>query len=160
MYKEHCIFCQIAQAKAPAHRIWEDDHHLAFLGIFPNTKGMTVVIPKEHQPSYIFDAEDAVVQKLVIASKRVATLLDSYFDDVARCGLIFEGYGVDHLHAKLYPMHGTGKDSEWQAIESQDVKTYFETYPGYLSSNDSQRAEDSELAQLAQDIRQHASTKT
>ncbi|EAA8104124.1 HIT family protein, partial [Salmonella enterica] len=43
-----CIFCQIVEGKAPCHKVWEDEHHLAFLSIFPNTDGFTVVIPKKH----------------------------------------------------------------------------------------------------------------
>ncbi len=41
-----CIFCQIVEGKAPCHKVWEDEHHLAFLSIFPNTDGFTVVIRK------------------------------------------------------------------------------------------------------------------
>ncbi|WP_404881425.1 HIT family protein, partial [Klebsiella pneumoniae] len=26
-----CIFCQIVAGKAPCHKVWEDEHHLAFL---------------------------------------------------------------------------------------------------------------------------------
>lgn len=45
-----CIFCQIVEGKAPCHKVWEDEHHLAFLSIFPNTDGFTVVIPKKTLP--------------------------------------------------------------------------------------------------------------
>ncbi|MFH7563868.1 HIT family protein [Oceanimonas smirnovii] len=152
-----CIFCDIVTGKAPCHKVWEDDEHLAFLSIFPNTKGFTVVIPKAHHPSYAFDAPDEVLSKLIIATKKVARLLDQSFDDVARTGLFFEGYGVDHLHSKLFPMHGTGSSSAFQAIESVREK-YFEQYEGYLSSHDSHRANDDELAALAAHIRSVAKT--
>ena len=39
-----CIFCDIVAGKAPVIKIWEDEHYLAFLSIFPNTDGFTVVI--------------------------------------------------------------------------------------------------------------------
>ncbi|NCN45066.1 MAG: diadenosine tetraphosphate hydrolase [Candidatus Pacebacteria bacterium CG10_big_fil_rev_8_21_14_0_10_36_11] len=150
---DNCIFCQIAQGNIPSHKIWEDDGHLAFLSIFPNTEGFTVVIPKKHYGSYAFAQEDIVLEKLIIATKKVANLLDKYFADVARCGMFFEGFGVDHLHSKLFPMHGTGNLENWEAIESKKVRTYFKQYPGYLSSNDSNRAEDSKLENLAANIR-------
>ena len=105
---DNCIFCQIVKQKAPAHKIWEDENHLAFLTILPNTKGATVVIPKKHHGSYAFDQDDQILQDLIVAIKKVAKLLDSYFDDSSRCGMVFEGWGVDHLNAKLYPMHGIG----------------------------------------------------
>jgi histidine triad (HIT) family protein len=49
-----CIFCKIVKGKAPAHKIWEDKKHLAFLSIFPNTEGFTVVITKKHYPFICF----------------------------------------------------------------------------------------------------------
>lgn len=156
----NCIFCQIVARSAPAHVVWEDDTHLAFLSIFPNTKGFTVVIPKEHHGSYAFAQSDEVLTKLMIATKKTARLLDSYFDDVARCGMFFEGYGVDHLHAKLFPMHGTMGPEGERGQENKRIDTYFEQYPGYLSSNDSHRADDTELAQLAQAIREHAAQRS
>lgn len=152
---DDCIFCQIVAKKMPCHKIWEDAKHLAFLSIFPNTKGFSVVIPKKHYGSYAFAQNDQVLQELIVATKKVANLLDSYFTDVSRCGMFFEGFGVDHLHSKLYPMHGTGDLANWAPIESKTIRTYFDQYPGYLSSNDSVRANDQELAKLANDIKKN-----
>lgn len=146
-----CIFCQIVAGQAPAHKIWEDEKHLAFLSIFPNTPGFTVVIPKDHQPSYAFDVTDEVLADLVLAAKKVGKLLDTKLEDVGRTGLMFEGFGVDHLHAKLFPMHGT-KMEGWKQMSS-NVDKFFEHYEGYISSHDYKRADDTELAQLAEKIR-------
>ncbi|XOZ32478.1 HIT family protein [Halomonadaceae bacterium KBTZ08] len=151
-----CPFCEIAAGNAPCHKIWDDADHMAFLSIFPNTLGFSVVIPKRHVSSYLFDQEDQVVSALVLASKRVGRLLDAALDGVARTGLIFEGYGVDHLHAKLFPMHGTGDQSAFQPIES-NVNKYFERYEGYISSHDYRRADDQGLEELAARIRQYVS---
>jgi diadenosine tetraphosphate (Ap4A) HIT family hydrolase len=149
---ENCIFCKIVAGEAPCHKIWEDDQHLAFLSIFPNTEGFSVVIPKEHHSSYAFDTPDEVLSALVLAAKKVGKLLDEKLDDVGRTGLIFEGFGVDHLHAKLFPMHGTDL-TEWQPIKS-DQRVYFEKYQGYISSHDYERADDEKLTALAQKIRE------
>lgn len=149
---EDCIFCKIAQGETPAHKIWEDEKHLAFLGIFPNTEGMAVVITKKHYPSYAFDLPDEVLKDLIVAAKKVGKLLDAKLPDVGRTALVFEGFGVDHVHAKLFPMHGT-KTDKWKEIRSK-INTYFSTYPGYVSSNDSERANDEKLSQLAKKIRE------
>ena len=143
-----CLFCEIVKGTIPSHRIWEDDKHLAFLSIFPNTKGFTVVVTKDHHPSYAFALPDQVLSDLVLAAKQVAQRLDSKFESVGRTGLIFEGFGVDHSHCKLIPMHGTANMAEFKAINSA-VPKYFEQYEGYLSSHDYQRADDAELAELA-----------
>jgi len=125
---------------------------LAFLSIYPNTPGFSVVIPKHHVPSYLFAQDDDVVTALVLASKRVALLLDEVLDDVGRTGMIFEGYGVDHLHAKLFPMHGTGQHSAFKPIASS-VNKYFDRYEGYISSHDYKREDDNILTDLAAKIR-------
>jgi len=156
----NCIFCQIVAGQTPAHTIWEDDEHLAFLSIFPNTEGFAVVATKEHHGSYAFAQSDEVLSKLIIATKKVANILDNYFADVGRTGMFFEGFGVDHLHSKLFPMHGTGEMKEWAMIEDKKIDTYFEKYPGYLSSNDSHRADDEKLAELASNIRQSVTDKS
>ncbi len=149
---EDCIFCKIAAKEAPSHIIWEDEKHLAFLSIFPNTKGFSVVIPKTHYSSYLFDLPEDVVNDVVQAAGKVAKLLDEKLTDVGRTGMIFEGFGVNHLHAKLIPMHGT-KAEEW--IERRtSVDKYFDTYEGYISSHDYKRANDAELASLARLIRE------
>lgn len=147
-----CIFCKIIAGVMPSHKVWESDTHLAFLTIFPNTEGATVVIPKKHYESYIFNLDDEVIVDLMKATKTVAKILDAKLDDVGRTGMIFEGFGVDHIHAKLYPMHGTADMEEWQPIESSRDE-YFHKYPGYLSSHDSKRADDEDLAELAKRLR-------
>lgn len=145
-----CIFCNIVAGTAPCHKIWEDEHHLAFLSIFPNTEGFSVVIPKKHYSSYAFELPDEVLSALVIATKKVGQLLDEKLG-VGRTGMVFEGFGVDHIHAKLFPMHGTTKEG-WQPVKS-NVDKYFERYEGYISSHDHKRADDVKLAALAKKIR-------
>ena len=147
----NCIFCKIAAGEIPCHKIWEDEKHLAFLSIFPNTEGFSVVIPRAHYPSYVFNLPEEVMKDLVVAAKQVAQRIDTAYDDVGRTGLMFEGFGVDHVHAKLFPMHGT-KGDEWKMRESK-IDTYFEMYPGYMSSHDSGRADDAKLADVAKKIR-------
>ncbi|OGE84758.1 MAG: diadenosine tetraphosphate hydrolase [Candidatus Doudnabacteria bacterium RIFCSPHIGHO2_02_FULL_46_11] len=148
-----CIFCKIVNGEMPSHKVWETDSYLAFLSIFPNTEGVTVVIPKKHYPSYIFDLPDDVLSDLILATKHVAKLLDRKLTDVGRTALVFEGFGVDHAHAKLFPMHGTADMSRWRKIES-DVPKYFEKYEGYISSHDYKREDDDKLANLAKKIRE------
>jgi diadenosine tetraphosphate (Ap4A) HIT family hydrolase len=152
MKKDDCIFCKIVAGEAPSYRVWESDSHFAFLSIFPNTEGVTVVIPKEHHPSYIFGVPEKVRHGLIESAKTVALLLDARLTDVGRTGMIFEGFGVDHLHAKLYPMHGTKDMGAWKPIESKRAE-FYAAYPGFLSSHDAGRADDEDLSSLAERIR-------
>ena len=89
---------------------------------------------------------------LIKAAKTVAQKIDKAYPDVGRTGLMFEGFGVNHLHAKLFPMHGTARD-KWKEWPSK-INTYFETYPGYISSHDGKKADDEWLKKVAKKIRQ------
>ena len=133
--------------------VWGAGEAPAFLSMYPSTRGFTVVIPKVHYASYAFELPDEVLTKLIIATKRVARLLDSKLEGVGRTGMFFEGFGVDHVHSKLSPMHGTADLAEWRPILG-DVDKYFHQYEGYLSSHDWKRADDAELAALARLIRE------
>lgn len=152
MNQPDCIFCKIVSGESPSHKIWEDENHVAFLSIFPNTLGFSVVIPKAHHGSYVFEQSDPVMTDLVLAAGNVARLIDAKLPDVGRTAMIFEGFGVDHLHAKLFPMHGT-KGESWKQHKS-NVDKYFDSYEGYVSSHDYQRADDAELEALAKRIRE------
>ena len=154
---EKCIFCEIAKGNSPAHKIWESKTHLAFLSIFPNTKGVTVVIPKKHLPSYVFDNHDDDISELMKAGKRASSLLVKTFKNSSRVGAVFEGFGINHLHLKLFPLHNTL--GEWQPrISGQDLKKIkYEEYPGYISTHDCERESDELLDEISKAIRENDS---
>ncbi len=58
MTSEPTIFDQILDGNLPCHRVYEDDHVLAFLDIFPLSPGHTLVIPKERK-AYLHELSDA-----------------------------------------------------------------------------------------------------
>lgn len=149
---QNCVFCKIVSGEDPSHKIWEDENFIAFLSIFPNTEGFSVVIPKKHYDSYPFNLPDDALIGLVLAAKKVAKLLDAKLEDVGRTGMVFEGFGVDHVHAKLFPMHGTKMDN-WKQLKS-NVEKYFDKYEGYISSHDYKRADDEDLEKLAKKIKE------
>jgi histidine triad (HIT) family protein len=43
-----CLFCKIVAGEVPARKIYEDERVLAFIDIFPVSKGHTLVVPKIH----------------------------------------------------------------------------------------------------------------
>ena len=45
---DDCIFCKIVRGDLPKYLVFEDAKFLAFLDIFPRTKGHTLLIPKTH----------------------------------------------------------------------------------------------------------------
>ncbi len=49
MSDEQTIFGKIIDGEIPCHKVYEDDHVLAFLDVGPLSKGHTLVIPKERK---------------------------------------------------------------------------------------------------------------
>jgi histidine triad (HIT) family protein len=151
-----CIFCEIVKGNITTPGVfWEDEEFMAFLSKWPNTKGFTVVITKEHYGSDVLALPDDVLQRFIIATKKVSNILLKQFDDVGRIGLMMEGLGINHAHIKLMPMHGTEylKKGEWKQTLS-DKKDFFKEYPGYIISNDGPEADESELRNLAEKLRE------
>ncbi|MDR3187405.1 MAG: HIT family protein [Holosporaceae bacterium] len=151
MKEDDCIFCKIVRGEAPAHKIWEDSEHMAFLSIYPNTLGASVVIPKAHFSSYAFHMPDDELSKLVIKSSIVGRILDAAFEDVGRTAMIFEGFGINHVHAKLFPLHKTNL-KDWKPIHT-DHNKFFTEYEGYVSSHEYHGPME-DLAPLAERIRE------
>ncbi|MFO0680945.1 MAG: HIT family protein [Sandaracinus sp.] len=51
------IFAKILDGEIPCHRIYEDEHVLAFLDVGPLSEGHTLVIPKERK-AYLHELSD------------------------------------------------------------------------------------------------------
>ena len=74
--------------------------------------------------SYCFDLSDMELADLVIAAKKAGKLLDEKLQDGGRTALMMEGFGVDHAHVKLFPMHGTAGMAKWKPFLSEQTKYY------------------------------------
>ena len=79
--------------------------------------------------AYAFEQADEVLSKLVLATKQAAHLLIPILL-MLRCGMFLRAMDLDHLHSKLFPMHGTGSLKEWDMIESEAMDRYFDQYQG------------------------------
>ncbi len=149
-----CPFCEIVSGKLQTPGVfWEDDNFMAFLSIDPNTEGFSCVIPKDHYGSDIMKMPDDKLQEFIIASKKVSKILEDYFEDTGRVGVIMEGTGIDHAHIKLVPMHGTEhlKRGEWKQILS-DKEFWFDRYEGWICSGGGPKADIEELKELAENL--------
>lgn len=150
-----CPFCEIAAGRLETPGVfWEDQEFMAFLSTDPNTEGFSVVIPKHHFSSDVLKMPDEDLQQFILASKKAAKILEDYFTDVGRVGLMMEGTGIDHAHIKLFPMHGTEdlKRGEWQQILS-GKEFWFEKYEGWISSGGGPKADPAKLKKLAEKIK-------
>ena len=97
------IFSSIINGEIPCYKIDEDDDFLAFLDINPLALGHTLVIPKI-EIDYLFDLEDALLGKMMLFSKSVASKLKKNID-CKRIGISVIGLEVPHAHIHLIPIN-------------------------------------------------------
>lgn len=100
---EPSIFTKIVNGEIPAYKIAEDDRYLAFLDVFPTTKGHTLVIPKQ-QIDYLFDLDDALYLGLMAFAKKVAAAVEKAVP-CKRIGVAVVGLEVPHAHVHLIPLN-------------------------------------------------------
>ena len=129
------LFPRIIRGDLQQWRVWEDDHHVAFLTPFANSPGFTVLVPRKPLSSNIFSIAKEDYSSLVDAAHVVAGILKTAFG-TSRCGMIFEGMEVDYAHVKLIPV--IYPTTEKTPAGSNTVATmsapYQSTYQGYVSS--------------------------
>jgi histidine triad (HIT) family protein len=68
-----CVFCAIVAGRAPAHRLVEDEHTVAFLNVAPATVGHALVVPRRHADG-LWDLDDEEHARVARAASRVARL--------------------------------------------------------------------------------------
>lgn len=138
------IFDKVIRGEIESYPVWEDEKFLAFLTPFPNTPGLTVVIPKANPGDYIFSLDDELYAEFMAATKKVANLLERALD-VKRVALVFEGTGVAHVHAKLYPLYG-------ELASQTDVwapeKEFVEQYRGYITTLEGPKMDTERLKEI------------
>ncbi|MDE1855334.1 MAG: HIT domain-containing protein [Candidatus Micrarchaeota archaeon] len=134
-----CVFCKIVRGELPSWKVLEDERHLAFLDAFPLVKGQTVVITKKHYNSYHFNLPDDVYAGLFVFAKKVAVVLDKGLR-AERCMLVAQGYAINHIHVKLFPVLKVNKTAVEQ--ETYDTLTKMldkDWYGGYIISMSGKR---------------------
>lgn len=95
------IFSKIIAGEIPSHKIYEDDHTLAFLDVYPVAKGHTLVIPKL-EVDHFEDLPEAEYQALWATVKKVATRIREAYQPVRVCVKV-EGFAISHTHVHVFP---------------------------------------------------------
>lgn len=106
-YDHDNIFAKILRGDMPAVRVFEDDHVLAFMDVFPQSKGHCLVIPKHSTARNLLEETPENLGPLMLGVQRVARavraalkpdgLMVSQFNGQA------SGQTVYHLHIHIIP---------------------------------------------------------
>ena len=106
-YDPQNVFAQIIRGEAPCYKLYEDDDVLAFLDIFPQSYGHTLVIPKRSAARNILDIDPDALAKVMAVVQRLARVLVEELEpagvQVAQFNGSPAGQTVFHIHMHIVP---------------------------------------------------------
>jgi histidine triad (HIT) family protein len=105
-YDPDNIFAKILRGEMPAHKVYEDDHTLAFMDVFPQAEGHTLVVPKAASRN-LLDADPATFAPLMATVQKIARAVQKAFDAegvlISQFNEPAAGQTVFHLHVHVLP---------------------------------------------------------
>jgi histidine triad (HIT) family protein len=128
-YDTNNIFAKILRSEIPCHKIYEDDHTLAFMDVMPQVDGHCLVVPKAASRN-LLDADPDVLAHVMATVQKISRAVMIAFDsDGAQVRQYNEeaaGQTVFHLHFHVLPIKDgvplkehTGKMTEHSVLAKQ-----------------------------------------
>ena len=108
-YDASNIFAKILRGEAPAVKVFEDDVALAFMDIFPQSRGHLLVIPKGSTAVNLFDEDPSTLQALIVRVQRIARAAAKALSPdgvrIVQFNGAPAGQTVFHLHFHVIPVY-------------------------------------------------------
>ena len=108
-YDAQNIFAQIIRGEAPCYKLYEDDDVLAFLDLFPQSFGHTLVIPKRSAACNILDVDsEALCQVMRVVQQLTRAIVAELAPDgvqIAQFNGAPAGQTVFHIHMHIVPRY-------------------------------------------------------
>lgn len=105
-YDTNNIFVRILRGELPCHKVYEDEHTLAFMDVMPQAPGHTLVIPKAAGTG-ILDVPTEALMATIATTQKVAravkTALDAPGVMIVQLNGAPAGQTVFHLHFHIIP---------------------------------------------------------
>jgi histidine triad (HIT) family protein len=119
------IFAKILRGEIPCHKIYEDDHVLAFLDIMPIARGHTLVIPKQEAATLdqlSDEASAAIGRVLPRISRAVLAATGAKAFNVLQNNGELAHQAVFHVHFHIIPKYddASGLGIGWPAGKLED----------------------------------------
>lgn len=106
-YDDGNIFAKILRGEAPAAKVFEDGEIFAFMDVFPQSKGHTLVIPKHSQARNLLEVEPEVLTTLILGVQRVTRAVRAAMKPdgivVTQFNGAPAGQTIYHLHFHIIP---------------------------------------------------------
>jgi histidine triad (HIT) family protein len=105
-YDRNNVFARILRGEIPAHKVFEDEHTLAFMDVMPQADGHTLVIPKAAAEN-LFDLPPQALTATILTTQRVARAVQQAFAApgilIAQLNGAPAGQSVFHIHFHIVP---------------------------------------------------------
>ena len=105
-YDRDNIFAKILRGELPAAKVYEDECAFAFLDLFPQSRGHTLVLPKVSARN-LFDVDAAALESLILRVQKVARGVRAALKPDGVTLMQFNGQAggqsVFHLHFHIIP---------------------------------------------------------
>ena len=105
-YDPNNIFAKILRGELPCHKVYEDDHALAFLDIMPRAPGHTLILPKNAARNLLDIDPDDLAHVHKVAQKVAKAAMTAFGADGITIQQFNESAGgqvVFHLHVHVIP---------------------------------------------------------
>jgi histidine triad (HIT) family protein len=106
-YDDQNIFAKILRGEIPCTKVWEDDVALAFMDIFPQSRGHTLVLPKDVRARNFLDFPTEKLGPFMERVQRVAIAVEAALEPDGLLVTQFNGapagQSVFHLHFHIIP---------------------------------------------------------
>lgn len=120
------VFTKIINSEIPCYKIYEDDKTFAFLDINPETKGHTLVVPK-NEVDKIYELPDEDYRALMETVKKLSINMEKVLGTRTLWKVI--GTDVPHAHVHLLPYDETwehGKTLKLTPEEFEEIRAKLE----------------------------------
>ena len=107
-YDNDNVFAKILRGELPAHKVYEDEHTLAFMDVFPHSPGHTLVIPKAPSRNMLeADPDDLchVVRTLQKVARAVQKAMGADGIRIMQLNEAPAGQEVFHTHFHIIPAY-------------------------------------------------------
>ena len=106
-YEDGNIFAKILRGEMPCAKVFEDGEVFAFMDVFPQSRGHTLVIPKHSKARNLLEVEPEVLAPLILGVQRVTRAVRSALNPdgivVTQFNGAASGQTIYHLHFHIIP---------------------------------------------------------
>lgn len=132
-YDDDNVFTKMMRGDIPSVKVYEDDHVLAVMDIFPQSPGHTLVVPREKARN-LLELSDEAAREAITRVKRIAKAVAEGLEPdgvvVTQFNGAPAGQSIFHVHFHIIPRwqgqdmgrHGGGQQAGTEELERHAEK--------------------------------------